>query len=114
MPHGLAAQEVTKLRRSLNRHPSVRTAYLARRETKLFADKPEYVLAIERRTSPLDDTPKAGWRLLASLRAQIEPRCAAVILGWGSRSLRSRIAKACPEPIFSAGQEAAAVIGRTV
>jgi hypothetical protein len=101
MPHDLSPRQVLKIRRTLNLYPQVRAAYLVRKDVRLFADKPSYVLAVERRARQLDEhRRRTDKHLVANLGAQMEIPCAVVVLGWSSLRLRSRLLRACPVPVF--------------
>jgi hypothetical protein len=71
-----------------------------RKEVSLFADKPSYVLAVDRRPGLFEDNSRIDKMLVDGLQAQMPMPCAVVVLGWTSRSLRARLLKACPEPVF--------------
>jgi hypothetical protein len=49
--HGLGTEQVQNLREQLARHPGVREAYLVRKQCRLLADRPFYVLGIYARRS---------------------------------------------------------------
>ena len=101
LPHELPADQVEKVRRKLFFYPQIRAAYLARKQVRLFSDKPSYVLAIHRRPRLLEDG-RSNKLLAESLAAQMEFPCAVVVLKWRSRRLLSRVLRACPSPIFHA------------
>ena len=102
VPHDLKPQDVEKIRRLLFRYPQVRAAYLARKQVRLFADKPSYVLALKRTAWLLEDNRKADSYLVESIRSQVEQPCAVVVLGATSYRLRSRLLRVCQEPVFEA------------
>jgi tetratricopeptide (TPR) repeat protein len=100
-PHDLTPRQLLKIRRTLNLYPQVRAAYLVRKDVRLFADKPSYVLAVERRARLLDEhRRRTDKHLVDSLGAQVEIPCAVVVLGWSALRLRSRLLRACPVPVF--------------
>jgi hypothetical protein len=100
-PHDLSPTDVEKIRRILRRYPRVLTAYLARKQVRLFSDKPGYVLAITRQKYLLEDNRKADRHLIACLQSEIEQPCAVLILKWRSRRLHSKIRKSCPTPFYT-------------
>jgi hypothetical protein len=101
-PHDLPAEDVERLRRVLNFYPQVRAAYFAKKEVRVFADKPGYVLAVVRRPRLLEDQRKADKVLVECLRSHVNRPCAVVILSRAPRSVRSRLLRACPAPVFEA------------
>src|SRR5688572_17399217 len=101
-PHDLCASDVAKIRRILRRYPRVMTAYLVRKQVRLFSDKPGYVLGITRQAYLLEDNRKADKHLVACLQSEIEQPVAVVVLKWRSRRLHSKFRRACPEPVFTA------------
>ncbi|HEX4794746.1 MAG TPA: M48 family metallopeptidase [Humisphaera sp.] len=105
LPHDLPADDLEKVRRVLHRLPQVTAGYLARKQVRLLADKPGYVLGIKRRASLLDERRKADKRLTEYLSSALEVPCAVVILSRASFGVRSRLLKACPSPVFFASEQ---------
>jgi hypothetical protein len=102
LPHDLPPADVEKLRRVLNSYPQVTAAYFAKKEVLLFTDKPSYVLAVKRRPRLFEDQRKADRVLADCLRSHVSGPCAVVILSRAPRSIRSRLLRACPAPLFVA------------
>jgi Zn-dependent protease with chaperone function len=100
MEHGVSTDELQKVRTVLHRHPQITAAFLVRKQVKLFTDKPSYVLAVRRRARAMEDQRRIDKALIASLSSQVPIPCTVVILGWTSPRLQSRIAAACPQPVF--------------
>lgn len=101
-PHGLGEEEIEKIRRILHRVPQVNAGYLARKDVRLFIDKPGYVLGVRRKATNLLDNRQADKRLTAYLASAIEVPCAVVILSRTSWKIRKRLIQACPTPVFEA------------
>jgi Zn-dependent protease with chaperone function len=102
LPHDLPPGDVEKLRRVLNAYPQVTAAYFAKKEVRVFADKPSYVLAVKRRPRLFEDQRKADRALADCLRSHVNGPCAVVILSRAPRPVRSRLLRACPTPLFVA------------
>jgi Zn-dependent protease with chaperone function len=102
LPHDLSPADVEKLRRVLNAYPQVTAAYFAKKQVRLFTDKPSYVLAVKRRPRLFEDQRKADRVLADCLRSHVNGPCAVVILSRAPRSVRSRLLGACPTPLFVA------------
>jgi hypothetical protein len=92
-----------QLRLAINLYPQVRAARLAKKEVRLFADKPSYVLAVARTARLFDDQRKADRELVECLRSHVNRPCAVVILSRAPRSVRKRLLRACPAPLFESG-----------
>ncbi|MDB5298895.1 MAG: hypothetical protein JWO87_558 [Phycisphaerales bacterium] len=103
VPHGLSAEEAEKVRSIVHRYPQVRAAYLARKQVRLFSDKPSYVLAIRRRGRLMEDR-KSSKRLTDCLHSQMEIPCAIAMLNKLPRGVRKRLIEACPAPLFDSAE----------
>lgn len=101
LAHELGEKDLEKIRKLLYRYPQVQSAWLVKKQVRLFTDKPSYVLAVKRRTRLLEDR-KSEKLLTTGLMSQIELSCAVVILARLRRNVRSRLRSACPSPVFVA------------
>jgi Zn-dependent protease with chaperone function len=100
--HDLTEEQLEKIRQILYRYPQVRGAWLARKQVRLFTDKPSYVLAIRRRWGIFDDMARADKFLSAYVASQMPVTCAVVILKWRNSRPVSRLLSASGPPIFNA------------
>jgi Zn-dependent protease with chaperone function len=99
VPHGLGAEDLDKVRRALNRFPQVRAAWMARKQVKLFADKPVYVLCVRRNAWVMEEGKRDKY-LAAAIGSDIHLPCAVVVYRRTGRSVRKRILAAAGEAVF--------------
>jgi hypothetical protein len=98
-PHGLSADDLDKVRRVLFRYPQVRVAWMARKQVKLFVDKPVYVLCVKRNAALIEEG-KVNRYLAEAIRSEMQLPCAVVVYGKTRRGVRRRILAAAGEAVF--------------
>lgn len=101
LPHDLDARRLERVRRLLFQYPQIEAGWLARKQVRVFAEKPSYVLWLKRHRRLLGQSHSNG-KLAEFIQSQLEVPCAVVVGNQPPRRLRASLVSACPDPVFMA------------
>jgi Zn-dependent protease with chaperone function len=101
LPHDLDARQLERIRRVLFQYPQIEAGWLARKQVRVFAEKPSYVLWLKRHRRLLDQSHSNG-KLAEFIQPQLGVPCAVMVGNRPPRRLRAALLSVCPDPVFSA------------